>query len=276
MLVTVTRATIAAVVTALLVGSSAIQAQATVSDRSAAVSSAAVPWTVYANETYTNVDLVAAGATQATVLGDGDINEMLGQGQMPSETEFKDLVEFWVGSRTGPVILDFETIYLRGSITRATAEARAAMWIQLLQWTREAKPGRMIGIYNFLKELDTAFMDLAEDVAAYEDAFFPSMYSYSNMQNQCSDQAGWTARLQALIARGDQIDPFQPTIPFIWPQIYPTCPGGGSFLTAAQWRYQLDTIHTAGTSGLLIYGGGNAPATSLGWYNETVDFINSL
>lgn len=264
MLVALTRAALATMIAATLIGASTSPTSASVVD-----------FKVYDRTTYTNVNLVAAGAIRATNVTNTSWASLLASGGLPTESAFKSLITSQVGTRMGPVVLDFESIYLRG-VTRAVAETRRTQWITLLTWTREAVPGRMIGIYNFLHELDTANIDLAKEVSVYEDAFFPAMYTYLNNTNNCSDQSGWLARLNAMIARGDQIDPLQKTIPFVWPQIYPTCPGGGGFVPAAQWRWQLDTIRNSETSGLLIYSGGSAGTAELGWYNETVSFLNTL
>lgn len=274
-LVGLTRAAVATFIAATLIGTATNPVRAVTAEAENLLAG----FTVYERVTYTNVDMLAAGAVRATVITNRAWGEMLADPDEvltdEDEIQFKNIVRGWVGTKTGPVILDFESTYLRGSITRTEAERRAGDWITMLTWTRQAVPGRMIGIYNFLHEIDPAFMDLATQVAAYEDAFFPAMYSYISNGNGCSDQAGWTIRLDAMVDRADQIDPAQPTIPFIWPQIYPTCPSGGSFVPAAQWRWQLESIRARGISGTLIYSEATT-ASDLGWYNETVDFIGSL
>lgn len=231
-------------------------------------------FTVYERETYLDVDFSAAGAVRAVIVNNSAWESLLESGGMPSETDYKAVVSSRTAGQAGPVILDHEKIYLKG-VTRAVAEHRRDQWIQLLTWTHDVVPNHTVGIYNFLHEVDPANLDLAAEVAAYADAFFPSMYSWIGNGNNCSDQTGWTTRLTAIMSRAASIDPAKPVIPFVWPQFYPSCTGGGSFLTGPQWRYQLDTIQAQGAAGLVIYSEAKINAAG-DWSDETLDFMAGL
>lgn len=230
-------------------------------------------FTVYERETYLDVDFAPAGAVRIAIVNNGAWESLLESGGMPSESDYKALVSFRTTGISGPVVLDHEKIYLKG-VTRAVAEHRRDQWIQLLTWTREVVPTHTIGIYNFLHEVDPANLDLAAEVAAHANAFFPSMYTWIG-NNNCSDQTGWTNRLDRILTRATAIDAAKPVIPFIWPQIYPTCTGGGSFVSGVGWRYQLDTIQARGAAGLIIYSEAKINAAG-DWSDETLDFMAGL
>lgn len=178
----------------------------------------------------------------------------------------------------GPVVLDFECIYLTSG-NRVMKEQRRDLWIQLLGWTREVAGDRLIGIFNLLMTTEPweSNHDLATDIAAHTDVFFPNMYTMITDERVCEEdnQEGWEDRLELIRGRAAEADPSKLFVPYIWPQYYPTCPNlGEEFVPGDIWRWELNTLDADNVDGVVIWSGRRA-ADSTDWFDETVDFMNS-
>ncbi|MBV6699884.1 hypothetical protein KV557_22750 [Kitasatospora aureofaciens] len=82
----------------------------------------------------------------------------------------------------------------------------------LLEWTHEAAPGKAVGFYGVLGNTSPEYYPPARTLAQHEDAFFPTLYTFS------PDRARWQQTLNKDIAEAQQIDPAKPVYPFLWPQ----------------------------------------------------------
>lgn len=233
-----------------------------------------VPFTGYDNHNYAGVALRLVDVTLIRQIEHKGWAEKTGNGQLPPECEFRQVARNAADRSPGPIVLDFENIWLRPDAPDATVHQRKEIWKTLLRWTREeARPGQVVGAYKFLNEVDlTRFKEDAEEVAALEGAFFPQLYTGTDYTHET-----WTARLRARIAKARQLDPAKPVIAYIWPQYETGRPG--QWVPGDRWRAQLDALLREGTNGFVIWGPvRNPPPDAAGqpWVAQTRQFLDTL
>jgi len=191
------------------------------------------PFVLYDNTFYTNVNLGAYGLIKSNVLYEPpELAQTLAAGRLPDQAAFMTLVSSHA-QQPGPLVLDFENLYLKGKPD--VALLHATLLTVLLQWAHDALPGRAIGCYGLLDNTDPAYVALAAKVAALQDALFPSAYTFDG------DLAGWRRRLAAVVALGRRIAPGKPVYPYLWPQYHEGTAQDAAYLSGAQWTYELRT-----------------------------------
>jgi hypothetical protein len=233
-------------------------------------------FTVFDTTFYTNVDLVHEGAVRANLVYETRVAALGGQSTdtstpktrtelaLPPQDAYEQLIRDHSGS-PGPIILDFESLYLRGSPD--TAQRHFDKLSTLLAWAHRAAPAKMIGFYGILGSTAPEFQPLARQLAAHEDAFFPSLYTRDD------DRAAWRSKLAQRVADARAINPATPVYPFIWPEYYPGTPLAGRHVPADYWEFQLSASRTA-VSGVVIWSTMRLNADR-GWVEATRPFLTT-
>lgn len=230
----------------------------------------------YDNSHYQDVDLVGeAGLVKANILYQAtDWVACTSNDKLPPRQAFQDAVRARAAEHPGPIVLDFENIWIK-NVDPAKAHLRYRIWRQLFLWAREAAPGRMIGAYDLLGPNTDQYLDCARDLARYQDGFFPHLYTATTL-----DQPTWERRLDNRVASARNVDSTKPLIPYIRPQFEATCQGDPDpdFLPAERWRRQLDQLG-AKASGFVVWSPvqcSQCVGQSRAWVIETVDFMRGL
>jgi hypothetical protein len=224
------------------------------------------PFVLYDNTHYTNLDLEQYGLVKSNVLyEDAASKQAIAAGQVPDQTLFKTRLALHEQD-PGPLVLDFEDLYLTGS--PATAAYHLRVLTLLARWAHEAAPGKIIGFYGLLNHIDRVYLPLAQQLAPFEDAFFPSLYTFND------DRAQWRRRLLDDLALARQIAPGKPIYPYLWPQYHEGTPKALQYLGASYWRFQLLTSYRY-TSGAVIWSSGG-PTGSDQWVAATAQFMHDL
>lgn len=225
----------------------------------------------YDNTIYSNVDVgTLAGIPNAGILyAHPGWNDLFLSGATPSESSFKHAVEL-KSTAPGPFILDFEVMYLSGSA--AQVQQNYTVWAQLLDWANEVlddlHPGKILGAWALVDTatLDSAYLDLAQDLTNRCGAIFQSMYTYDETETH------WYNRLLANEALGRQVSSTKPILAYLWPQYSHNY----TFLTGARWRAELDACLTHADGFVIWNSGASNTVTNTAWVDQTVDFINDL
>jgi hypothetical protein len=228
----------------------------------AAVSPAAAretsAFTVYDDAAYPNVDLEQVGAVKSNIVYEAPVAQLAAQQPrdfrgprpywaelaLPPRTAYEALVRRTV-RYPGPVVLDFETLYLRGST--ATAYRRFQKLQTLLAWTHEAVPGRTVGYYGVLGNTAPRYLGLERRLAAHEDALFPSLYTFSD------SWAAWHRRFRQIMAEAAYIAPGKPVYAYLRPQYHEGTKLAGRYLTPDHWSYELRVARQL-CAGVVIWG----------------------
>ena len=233
---------------------------------------------VYDNTFYSNVDLESVGAVKSNVIYEAPIAQLAGQnpnhfrGPRPRGAELalpaKSAYEAYVrrtASHPGPVVLDFETLYLKG--TRSAAERHYQKLRKLLEWAHEAVPGRTVGYYGVLGNTLPRYFPLERRLAEREDALFPSLYTFSD------NRPAWRARFRRIMAEAATVAPGKPVYAYLWPQYHDGTKLAGRYLTPDHWRYELETARQL-CSGVVVW----SPWTSdpdRRWVDQTAEFLGA-
>lgn len=220
---------------------------------------------VFDNTFYPNVDLETYGLIKSNVVYEPPaMKTVTSAGHLPDAPSFKKLVRD-DARFPGPVVLDFENLYLQG--TPAVAEQHFHVLDTLALWAHEAAPGKIIGFYGLLDHTDRHYLSLARRLAARQDAFFPSLYTFND------DRAAWAQRVRDDVALARSIAPRLPVLLYIWPQYHEGTPKALRYMSSSYWSFQL---HTAAryADGVVIWSG-TARNTSTGWVNVTAAFMRS-
>lgn len=221
---------------------------------------------MFDNSYYRNVRLGEYGFIRSSVVYNTPwIRRTTDAGDLPNETRYKAQVKSVSANSTGPVVLDFENLYLRG--TPEEAQTHLQLLKQLIQWAREVIPNRPIGFYGVLNFLDPQYMDLAKELANYEDAFFPTLYTRD------ADASHWNAKLAKALSLAQQVDPSKPVYLYLWPQ-YHDGPYPLQFISPDFWQYQLETAFNNHVAGVVVWSP-NVESTDLEWSNATDDFTSN-
>lgn len=242
---------------------------------------AAACFTPYDNTTYSDYNIgQRAGFADSNIIYNR-WNADTSAGKSPDVVQFKDEVRAR-NVNPGPVVLDFEDIFLEG--TETVVRQRLAIWHNLLTWTRqvltEQGSTQKIGIFAFTEHVDDQYLSLAKELNGKIDAFFPEMYRYPDV-----DQAEWNYELNVRATEARLIDSTKPVYPYIWPQ-YPkydgTTPPGqepGVFYEGTTWRQQLNALKAHPyINGFVVWNSGswNTVGNHTSWADETIDFVASL
>ncbi|WP_189305497.1 hypothetical protein [Streptomyces albospinus] len=226
---------------------------------------------VYDNTAYRDVDLARYGAIPSNVVYEGYVAALNGRTRpgteldLPPEAAYKDLVRKHA-SKPGPVVLDFESLYLTG--TPDTAQRHLEKLEKFAQWAHEALPGKVIGFYGVLGNTTPRYYPLARQLARYVGAFFPTLYTFDD------NRAAWRAKLVKDLEEAKAVDPGKPVYPYLWPQYHDGTPKSPQFLSADHWSYELDTARRL-VPGVVIWSGA-WPVTDKGWITATERFMATI
>ncbi|HWG27090.1 hypothetical protein [Actinospica sp.] len=242
----------------------------------AAADAGASGFPVYDNTFYSNVNLERVGAVKSNVIYEAPIAQLAGQnpenfrGTRPRGAELalpaKSAYEAYVqrtSSHPGPVVLDFETLYLKGA--RSVAERHYQKLRKLLEWAHEAVPGRTVGYYGVLGNTNPHYYKLERRLAEREDALFPSLYTFSD------NRPAWRTRFRQIMAEAATVAPGKPVDAYLWPQYHGGTKLAGRYLTPDHWRYELETAHQL-CSGVVIWSPW-ASDPDQRWVDETAAFL---
>jgi hypothetical protein len=253
-----------------------------VSGLGASESAAAAPvpsaFTVYDNAAYPNVDLEHLGAVRSNIVYEAPVARLASQQPrdfrgprpywaelaLPPRAAYEALVRNTVRYR-GPVVLDFETLYLRGST--ATAYRRFQKLQTLLAWTHEAVPGRTVGYYGVLGNTAPRYLGLERRLAAHEDALFPSLYTFSD------NLPAWHWRFRQIMAEAAYIAPGKPVYAYLRPQYHEGTRLAGRYLTPDHWSYELRVARRL-CSGVVIWGPRHSDPDQR-WVEATGSFLGA-
>jgi hypothetical protein len=231
-----------------------------------ALASCPQAFTLYDNTHYADLNLEQYGLIKSNVLyEDAASKQAIAAGQVPDETTFKTRLA-QQDQNPGPVVLDFEDLYLTGS--PATAAFHAQVLTLLATWAHQAAPGKVIGYYGLLGHTDLHYLPLAQQLAPLQNAFFPSMYTFDD------DRSAWRQRLLGDLRLAQEIAPGKPVYPYIWPQYHEGTPKALQYLSASYWRLQLRTIRRYAAGAVIWSGGG--PNGSDQWVAATARFITQI
>ncbi|MBX9400532.1 hypothetical protein K4L06_04350 [Lysobacter sp. BMK333-48F3] len=230
----------------------------------------------YDNSRYQDVDLVGeAGLIKSNIVYQAqEWADCTVIDKLPRQAAFKAAVAAAADKHPGPIVLDFENIWIK-NVDPAKAHLRYRIWRQLFLWAREAAPGRMIGAYDLLGPNTDQYLDCARDLAQYQDGFFPHLYTATTL-----DQATWERRLDNRVASARNVDSSKPLIPYIRPQYEATCGQNPNpaYLPADRWRRQLDQLGVK-AGGFVVWSPVQCSQTvgsNRAWVAETVDFMRDL
>lgn len=249
--------------TSLLVGSSALATNA---------GQSATCFTVYDNTSYTDVDVsTVVGIDEANIIYPSSTwKTKFAKGELPTQGDFVDVIQD--ATKPGPIVLDFETIYLttKHGETDAVVQRRAEMWTTMLQWA-QAATSKPVGAWGFPENTAAAYRDLAKGPAVYMDAWFVSVY-----RDSLWSYADWNYELTLRFNIANGMNAAIPIFIYISPN-FTTGPDHGDFMDGDVWRSQLDRILQI-ADGIVIWSSADLPIVgpNTGWLDETVSFVDAL
>lgn len=235
-------------------------------------------FTLYNDTYYTNIDLTSLGAVRSNLVYEAPVAQLAGQdpadfrGERPAGAElalppraaYEDLVRSSIRG-PGPLVLDYETLYLRRA-TPATAARRLYKLRTLLDWAHDAVPGRAIGYYGVLGNTAPEYLGMERRLALREDALFPSLYTFGD------DRAQWLGRFRRIMAEAAAVAPGKPVYAYLWPQYHPGTRRAGRYLTPEHWDYELRTAARM-CAGAVVWGPADDDPDQ-GWVAATADFLD--
>lgn len=234
---------------------------------------------VYDDTFYTNIDLHGVGAVRSNLVYEATVARLAGQNPayfrgarppgaelaLPPRAGYEDLVRRTVRD-PGPLVLDFETLYLRRA-TPAVAARRLQKLRTLLDWAHDAVPGRVVGYYGVLGNTAPAYLGLERSLAAGEDALFPSLYTFGD------DLAAWRDELRRIMVEAAAVAPGKPVYAYLWPQYHGGTARAGRYLTPAHWDYELRTAARL-CSGAVLWGPERTDPDRA-WVGVTANFLRT-
>jgi hypothetical protein len=232
-------------------------------------------FTVFDCSFYTNVNLEQFGAVKSNIIYEGTVAALSGQNpdnfkganrktselDLPPKDVYEQMIRQHIAN-PGPLVLDFETLYLTGS--PEDAKRHFDKLSTLLAWTHEVAPSKPVGFFGLLGHTQKAYYSLARTLAKGEDAFFPTLYTYND------DQTKWMNRLKNDVVEARQIDINKPVYTFMTPSRHMP---NKDYLTEEEWTFQL-TQASKLTNGIVIW----SPViknTDTGWVNVTKKFLST-
>jgi hypothetical protein len=224
---------------------------------SAAPAHAITPdFTLFDDTAYTSAT-IGHGAVSANIVPNSTCTPLVTGGAMPTQAQWRSIVEADDVNTSAPLVLDCESLYLTGSAT--TAAANLADLEQLQAWAIAVAPGQTIGWYGMIGNTDSAYYSDYQQLLSQDPnpAFFPSAYTFS------TDESTWVSTLSSDLTEATAIDPSVPVYPYVWPQYHEAATPASialTFIPANQFSFELATIHDLGLTGAVIWGGSN-PST---------------
>lgn len=224
----------------------------------------------YDNTFYTGENLARDIGIQRSniVYATAEWKTLFAAGQLPPKAEFQDRV-LRNSVHSGPVVLNFETIFLSGTDV-AVVEQRAALWMTMLDWIEEVIPTKPLGAYHFAEQTRQAYphMTLARQISARFDFFASSDYTKDN------DITAWNTQLTDSINRSAYIEPNKPVYSYIWAQYHPNT--DGTFVDPSMWRQQLEILKQR-VDAFVIWSSTSWPIIDdRRWIDETKAFVAAL
>lgn len=243
------------------------------------VRAARADFTVYDDTFYTNIDLRRVGAVRSNLVYEAPVAQLAGQDPadfrgprpdgaelaLPPRAGYEDLVRR-AARNPGPLVLDFETLYLRRA-TPAVAVRRFEKLRTLLDWAHDAVPGHAVGYYGVLGNTAPAYLGLERRLAVREDALFPSLYTFGD------DLPAWRGRFRRIMAEAALVAPGKPVYAYLWPQYHGGTARAGRYLTPAHWNYELQTAARL-CDGVVVWGPADGDPDSA-WVRATGDFLST-
>lgn len=226
---------------------------------------------IYDNMAYKEKpDTVKAGLVPSNVIYEAKIWPERRQAGTPPDRDAFQAVVRSEATNPGPLVIDIETISLRGpvEIARYNMETLA----KLADWAHEAAPGKTIGFYstNIFSDLPPANIDTAKELAKHVDAFFPPMYSFDD------DRARWEKRAQSAVAQSRELDAKKPVYFYVWPQYHVGSARALRYVDGDFWKFQLETAYKYG-DGIVLWGSNTYVWNpKSGWWAATEQFTASL
>ncbi|GGU47689.1 hypothetical protein GCM10010211_09620 [Streptomyces albospinus] len=232
-------------------------------------------FTVYDTTFYAHLDLTRYGAAKADIIYEGRVAALSGQPvrspdgrpttelRLPPKAAYQNLVRQHMAN-PGPLVLDYETLYLTG--TPEVAERHYRKLSTLLTWTREVAPHKRIGFWDLLGNTSRRYYPWGRALAAHEDVFLPSLYTDSK-----DSEARWQHRLDQARAEAKQLAPGKPVYPFLWPQFRDRA-GSGRYVSPALWSYELQACGKADRAAV-VWGGGPHGNSDTAWLDILKRFL---
>ena len=247
-------------------------------DAASAADNGASAFPVYDNTFYRNVDLERVGAVKSNVIYEAPVAQLAGQNPnnfrgarpagaelaLPSRAAYEAFVRK-TAMHPGPVVLDFETLYLKGP--RSVAERRYRKLRTLLDWAHSAVPGRTVGYYGVLGNTSPSYFKLERKLAVHEEALFPSLYTFSD------NRSAWLARFKQIMSEAASVAPGKPVYAYLWPQYHGGTKNAGRYLTPDHWNYELTKAQQL-CSGVVIWSPWT-DALDQSWVNATATFLET-
>jgi hypothetical protein len=251
---------------------------ATAADSVGAAGRALSSFAVYDNTFYPNVHLEQFGAVKSNVVYEAPVAQLAGQDPakfrgarpasaelaLPPQAAYENLVQRTAGG-PGPVVLDFETLYLRGP--SAVARRRFGKLQTLLGWAHQAVPGRVVGYYGVLGNTEPRYLGLERRIAAHEDALFPSLYTFGD------DRNAWQANFHRIMSEAASVAPGKSVYAYLWPQYHDGTKQAGRYLTADHWNFELRAA-TRLCAGVVIWGPSDSDPDQH-WVDATASFLGT-
>jgi hypothetical protein len=190
-------------------------------------------------------------------------------GTLPDRAAFQSLVRS-KATNPGPLVIDIETISLRGSVDMARYSM--ATLAKLADWAHQTVPGKVVGFYstNIFADIPPANLDIARELARHVDAFFPPMYSFDD------DRARWEQRAQVAEAQARALDAHKPIYFYLWPQFHVGSARAMRYVPGDFWKFELQTAHRC-SDGIVLWGSNTYVWNpKSGWWAATQEFAASL
>lgn len=234
-------------------------------------------FTVYDTTFYAHLDPARYGAVKADIIYEGRVAALSGQPTrhhhpdgrptselvLPPKDAYQKLVRQHLAN-PGPLVLDYETLYLTG--TPQVAQRRFRKLSTLLKWTREVAPHKQIGFWDLLGNTQRRYYPLGRAISAREDVLFPSLYT-----NSTDSKARWQHRLDHALAEAKQLAPGKPVYPYLWPQ-FQGLHSGQHYMSRELWSYELQACRKA-TKAVVLWGGGPHGTNNTAWLDVLKRFL---
>ncbi len=233
------------------------------------------PFVVFDNMAYANKpDLSTSGLIASCVIYyRGEWKTAVAAGQLPDEASFKAAVRSRSAGKPGPVVIDFEYVFLsktRGT-TDASVKAHFKLFITLAKWAHQAAPGHLVGFYGhglFPEEPGREYAAETKALIAAVDAFFPSLYVHGNQT-----AAQWKQKLQSLVQQAHELAPGKPVYPYVWPQYHEGGPKALEFVDAGYMKFQLETARDCGADGVVFWSSNKPAWKDAPWLQALLQFV---
>jgi hypothetical protein len=230
---------------------------------------------VFDNTAYANTS-IGYGSTNINWIPAYVCNPLTEGGTLPTEDDWKSIVQEWNIYPSYPLVLDCEDLYFDDE---STADLYLEIMSTLQTWAADMIPrGQIIGWYGLPGNTAPTLYDHYRSlIANYSNhAFFPSAYTFSD------DLSTWNNSLNSVIEIIKTIDRSLPIWPYTWPQYH----GNYSFIPGDLWESELKVlVDNEDLDGFVIWGGENHAvcdnacqnvAGEEPWLNITRNYLDTL